>query len=254
MREDFYMDDLLTGARTIEDAKKIVNELIHVTRKCGMNLRQWASSEPELISALSGESDNCYLCLNLGDKTKILNVYWNLKPNSFFYTVNQSSNDVPLTKRSMLSQIAQLFDPLGLLGSVIVQAKIMMQSLWLLKLDWDETVPEQVQTAWHEYRDQLTILDELDIKRKIVAIDYATLHMHGYCDASRNAYGACIYIRSTDKNGVHSTQLVCSKSKVAPVKTLSIPRLELCAALLLSKSYNSVSHALRRLTVEKTIL
>ena len=154
----------------------------------------------------------------------------------------------------MLSQIAQLFDPLGLLGPVIVQAKITMQSLWLLKVDWDETVPEQVQTTWHEYRDQLTILDELDIKRKIVAIDYVTLQMYGYCDASRNAYGACIYIRSTDKNGVHSTQLVCSKSKVAPVKTLSIPRLELCAALLLSKSYNSVSHALRRLTVEKTIL
>ena len=84
LREDFYMDDLLTGARTIEDAKKIVSELIHVTRKCGMILRQWASSEPELISALSGESDNCYLCLNLGDKTKTLGVIGTLNQIPFF--------------------------------------------------------------------------------------------------------------------------------------------------------------------------
>ena len=253
LREDFYMDDLLTGARSIEDAKQIVNELIHVTRKCGMNVRQWASNESELISALSGESDNPYLCLNLGDKTKTLGVYWNPKADSFFYTVNQSSNDVLLTKRLMLSQIAQLFDPLGLLGPVIVQAKIMMQSLWLLKLDWDEAVPEKVQTVWREYRNQLTLLDKIDINRKIVTNDYVTLQMHGFCDASGDAYGACIYIRSTDRNGIHSTQLVCSKSKVAPVKTLSIPRLELCAALLLSKLYTSVSHALRRITIEKTI-
>ena len=65
--------------------------------------------------------------------------------------MNQLSNDVTLTKRLMLSQIAQLFDPLGLLGPVIVYAKIMMPSLWLLKFDWDEVVPQQGQTAWHEY-------------------------------------------------------------------------------------------------------
>lgn len=139
-----------------------------------------------------------------------------------FYTICLTSNETKVSKRIILSIIAQLFDPLGLLGPVIVFAKILMQSLCSLKLDWDESVSQEFHTTWINYRDQLKVLEQLKINRKIVAPNSMSFQIHGFADASEKAYGACIYIRSTNENGTHSTELVCSKSRVAPIKQLTI--------------------------------
>lgn len=136
LREDIYMDDVVTGAETLDNAKLIINELIKVTKKGGMNLRQRSSNEPELIETLTEKSNNSFLCLNLNETTKTLCVHWNPRSDSFTFLVNQSKFSETLT----LSLIAQLFDPLGLLGPVILHATTIMQSLWLLNLDWDEFV------------------------------------------------------------------------------------------------------------------
>ncbi|XP_033221033.1 uncharacterized protein LOC117175435 [Belonocnema kinseyi] len=253
LREDFYMDDLISGARTIEEAKQLIAELMTVTRKGGMNLRKWVSNVPELIRSLSKDFSDTYFSLDLGDTTKALGVYWNPNPDSFFYTVKQSRLDAPVTKRNILSEIAELFDPLGLLGPVILTPKILMQNLWQLNIGWDESVPPEIEESWLDLKQNLALLREIEINRKIVVDNYVSLQMHGYCDASEKAFAACIYVRSSDKRGMYFTQLVCSKSRVAPLKTLSLPRLELCAAVLLSKLYSTVSQALRRLHIEKTI-
>ncbi|XP_051155341.1 uncharacterized protein LOC127277936 [Leptopilina boulardi] len=157
LTENFYMDDCLTGGQTFEETKQMVDELIHVTRKGGMNIRQWASNEPELINFLSTESDDSYICLNLDDKMKTLGVYWNPRPDTFVYAVKNSNVNAPVTKRTILSETAQLFDPLGLLGPVILQPKIIMQSLWQLNINWDEEVPREIATSWLELREQMSL-------------------------------------------------------------------------------------------------
>ncbi|XP_051156765.1 uncharacterized protein LOC127278878 [Leptopilina boulardi] len=253
LKEDFYVDDLVSGKREFNEAKNLVNDLISVSEYGAMPLRQWASNEPDLISDLSKESNDTHICLNFGETTKRLGIYWNPRSDSLKYSVTKSNIDTSVTKRTILSQIAQLFDPLGLLGPVILQAKIMMQSLWLLELDWDESVPQQVYTAWSDFQNQLPLLHELNIDRKIVLNDYSRLEMHGFCDASEKAYGACVYLRSINNQGKVDTHLICSKSRVAPLKNLTLPRLELCAALLLCNLFKSTSHALRRLTVQRVI-
>ncbi|XP_072402519.1 uncharacterized protein [Diabrotica undecimpunctata] len=101
-----------------------------------------------------------------------------------------------------------------------------MQLLWLEKLDWDEGVPLHI---------QLHKLNKLQIQRNVVLPNSVLIEMHGFCDASEVAYGAAIYIRSVDKKGNIFIDLLCAKSKVAPVKKLSIPRLELSGALILSR-------------------
>ncbi|XP_033212187.1 uncharacterized protein LOC117169790 [Belonocnema kinseyi] len=173
LKEDFYMDDLLTGANTFDEAESLINELKAVTRKGGMHLRQWASNDPELINTVSDDTKNSHLqwasndpelintvsddtknshlFLNLGETTITLGVYWNPQLDIFKYTVHSPKVVALVTKRIILSQIAQLFDPLGLLGPVILRAKILMQSLWDSKLDWDDPVPEEIHVAWLEY-------------------------------------------------------------------------------------------------------
>ena len=119
-----------------------------------------------------------------------------------------------------------------------------MQKLWQLKLSWDESVPLEVHSKWMTYQCQLQQLTDLKITRRITEFtEYDTIQLHGFCDASQSAYGACIYIR-TRKTDKYSVILLCSKSKVAPLKVISLPRLELCGALLLSRLLHNVRTSL----------
>lgn len=135
-----------------------------------------------------------------------------------------------------MAYIASIFDPLGLIGPVVIRAKIILQSLWREKIDWDEHIPLKVQKEWLEYRHFLPILNKLSIPRKIADnIKNGEIEIHGFSDASEVAYGCCLYVRCTDKAGTHVSRLLCGKSNVAPLKTWPLPRLEWCAALLLAR-------------------
>ncbi|XP_050547903.1 uncharacterized protein LOC126909511 [Daktulosphaira vitifoliae] len=116
-----------------------------------------------------------------------------------------------------------------------------MQRLWCIQLSWDELVSEEVAVEWRNYSAQLTTLNKFSIPRYILCENkIVKLQLHGFADSSIRAYGACVYIRSTDENGHHTVRLLQAKSKVAPIKTISLPRLELCAALLLARMVNGI--------------
>ena len=144
------------------------------------------------------------------------------------------------TKRSITSIIAQIFDPLGLAGPAIVAAKVILQRLWSLRLDWDESLPQELHTIWERVYNNLVNINKVDIDRYVISPNASSVEFHGFCDASEVAYGACIYCRSTNKDGTHTVRLLCAKSKVAPLKKLSLPRLELSGALLLAQLSNKV--------------
>ena len=122
------------------------------------------------------------------------------------------------------------------MGPVIVKAKIIIQLLWEAGVSWDGSIPLSIHTMWIEYREQLPLLSNVRFDRLIPAPDHSEIQMHGFSDASEKTYRACIYLRSTDARGSHAF-LVSSKSRVAPVSsgTMTLPRLELCAALLLAQ-------------------
>ncbi|XP_064554390.1 uncharacterized protein LOC135439586 [Drosophila montana] len=139
-----------------------------------------------------------------------------------------------LTKREVLSQIAKLFDPAGWLAPVIVRAKIFMQEIWLQELGWDDSLPEDLVQRWHDFLTDYPSLEEIRIPRWVDFQQKAKVQFHGFCDASQRAYGAALYLR-VEINGCISTHLLAAKTRVAPVKTVSLPRLELCGAVLLSE-------------------
>ncbi|XP_066585468.1 uncharacterized protein [Prorops nasuta] len=131
---------------------------------------------------------------------------------------------------------AKIFDPLGWISPIVITLKQLMQSTWLLKLSWDEEIPEPAQSKWLKSYEQLRDLQSLRIPRWTGQTpNTGERELIGFCDASELAYGAVVYERLTDDNGHLSVHLVMSKTKVAPIKTTSIPRLELVAAALLVK-------------------
>jgi hypothetical protein len=150
-----------------------------------------------------------------------------------------------VTKRSILSISSQIFDPLGLLSPVTVKAKMLMQELWSLKLGWDESVPTVLHSTWTEWRQELHLINQFEIPRYIFNHPSVTTEVHGFADASEKAYGRVIYIRTIQSDGKISVNILCAKSKVAPLKVTQLPRLELCAALLVSQLYKVIIKALK---------
>jgi hypothetical protein len=140
-----------------------------------------------------------------------------------------------MTKRSLLSDINRIFDPIGLITPILIRGKIFLQQLWLLKLSWDSILSADLQARWINFYSSLMSLDKLSISRKTIIDCESTITLHGFCDASQAAYGACVYIRNQSYDGSTTVNLIMSKSKVAPMRTTTIPRLELCGALVLSE-------------------
>lgn len=178
-----------------------------------------------------------------GDKDpKTLDLLWNPSDDTLRYQVNRAESR-KISKRAITSIIFQIYDPLGLVGPAVVKAKILLQKLWSLNLDWDESLPQDVYTGWLKIYDELFEINKVTIDRYIFTKNYTNLVFHGMCDASELAYGACIYVCSRNINGKGAFQLLCAKSRVAPLKKLSIPRLELSGALLLAELSYKISVA-----------
>ncbi|XP_076301775.1 uncharacterized protein LOC143219850 [Lasioglossum baleicum] len=249
--QDFYVDDLLTGASDFNSALKLRNELIELAKLGGFNLRQWVSNDKNLVNDLDNNQENKSLGLDVSNTKKTLGIFWNPSEDNIIYETNLPDSKPRITKRLILSEIAQLFDPLGLLGPVIIQAKIIMQELWKTHCEWDEVVPQSIYYSWIRFRDQLRVLNQFSIRRPLLIKNHTDCQLHGFCDASESAYGACIFVRVTMGNMQHSVNLLCAKSRVAPIKTQSLPRLELCAATLLSKLVSEVMEALTQIKFSK---
>jgi len=119
--------------------------------------------------------------------------------------------------------------------SFTIQCKIFLQQLWQLKVNWYEPLPTEFQEQWHRLQHNLTSIQSIQIDRLVISKHkIKEIELHGSSDASEGAYGACIYLRSVDVLSNITTKLLCSKSRVAPLKRLSLPRLELCAAMFLA--------------------
>ena len=169
--------------------------------------------------------------------SKTLGLECNSQLDVFRITVSDLPSLERLTKRAPVSDIAKLFDVLGWFAPTIIKMKILLQKVWESRIEWDDQVPEVIQEIWSHWRFKLSVLSHHHIPRCYFPLDFnaTSVQLHGFSDASEDAYAGVIYIRYTDSCGHVHLSLVMSKTKVSPIKRLTIPRLELCGALLLSK-------------------
>ncbi|XP_046145647.1 uncharacterized protein LOC123988932 [Osmia bicornis bicornis] len=237
LESNTYVDDTFAGADELAVAVNIRQELIALLRSAGVELHKWAANHPDLLPfnmRQSGSDDS--KSISFDESVKTLGVQWNPGQDEFrFTTLDFKSLSGAVTKRSVLSSIARLFDPLGWLAPITIAAKILMQDLWILKCEWDSALPVEVRDRWLEYCNSLSALPTLSIGRWLGASCNSEVQIHGFSDASSRAYAAAVYIRINEGDGRFRTSLLSAKSRVAPVKTVSIPNLELCGAVLLIK-------------------
>lgn len=238
---DTFVDDILTGAESIQSALKIQDQLTKLLSSGHFTLRKWASNAPEVVNAVPEEARSTLSSFSFDDESetglKVLGLHWDPKHDHFRYTIR--CLDVKPTKRNVLSEIARIFDPLGLLFPVTFLTKHLMEILWIAGIGWDDVIPSNAQNIWQQYRDQLPCLQELRISRRILTDTNDEIELHAFSDSSEKGYAAAIYLRTKSSTGV-VCHLVTAKSKVAPLKRVTIPRLELCGALLAAKLLKSV--------------
>ncbi|XP_059062116.1 uncharacterized protein LOC131854947 [Achroia grisella] len=241
------MDDLLTGCQNVEEGQRVYKDMKMLLGSAGFQLRKWCSNSESLLEKIKeGNKDKLgNLELKIDSVMKILGLTWNRRSDVFEYSVQLPPLSEPVTKRKVISDVARLFDPLGWIAPTIITAKVFIQKLWLSGIDWDEELPSQLLKEWIIYRNELCLLTNLQIPRWINSrADDKLVELHGFSDASNVAYAAVVYARIVSRNGVIHVNLLTSKTKVAPVKQISIPKLELCGAVLLAKLLLEVSTVL----------
>lgn len=242
--QDFYVDDMITGCDNKEKLLDICHKVDRVLRSGCFPLRKWMLNFDFKDSVL--QQSNSFKILSLDDNTssKTLGVGWHHSSDEFHFNTHFSQGDEIITKRYMMSNISQIFDPLGLLSPFIMIAKILLQKLWLLKIGWDDRVPSEVEKIWDRFSSSVPILNDIRIPRHVIGTSPARRELHIFCDASECAYGACIYVRTLNHDSTVTVRLYCSKGKVAPLKPVSVPRLELCGALCGARLYSKIRESL----------
>ena len=223
------------------EAEQLTSELSKMMSSGGFRLHKWCSNVTTVLKSIPSDCQAIDHSLSIADdKTnKVLGIVWN-PATDFFHASISTCDHQELTKRKILSDIAKLFDPMGWLAPVVIFAKIFIQELWSHNLGWNDVISDSLSSRWRAFHSQLSLLVNFKIPRFAMCVQPLDIQIHSFCDASVRAYCAVVYIRSVTQDQNITVRLLTSKTRVAPVKSQSLPRLELCSALLLTNLLESV--------------
>lgn len=241
-----YVDDIVIGADTEDLLLRRKKDIVGLLRSGACVLSKWTSNSATVLESVPPEDRVQSISFDPREAhaVKVLGLHWDTKTDKFAY--HTSLQQTSSTKRQVLSVIARLFDPIGALGPMLLWAKRFMQLLWCDKLGWDDPMSDELQSKWQQFCQELPFVFELSLPRHIDVTRHQDVQLLGFADASIKGYAATIYLRLVDASGNISVKFVTCKTKVAPLKSstadesLSIPRLELCGALLLARTLHHV--------------
>ena len=232
-RRNIYVDDCIASVDSVETAKTVVRELTHATSRGGFRLRKWLSNKKEVLACVPSDDLGKNVQLLPGTDLPVertLGVEWNAERDQLRFTFQ--GVEKADTRRGVLSTIAAVFDPLGLISPIVMKAKILLQRLCKRKMEWDQPLDGGELKEWVDWKQQMRHVGRLEFPRCIRNSATANgLQLHIFADASEVGYGAVAYVRVKANEGYHS-RLLLSKARVAPLKVVTIPRLELNAAVL----------------------
>ncbi|XP_035207028.1 uncharacterized protein LOC118181903 [Stegodyphus dumicola] len=209
-----YVDDLVTGADDVSEALKTSREVKEIMRGAGMNLRKWVTNDYHLAKKWEEENFDIHPLSSNERILKILRIQSNIQEDSLSIETScltEISRRKKSTKRLILQTAGKIYDPLGLITPFTVRIKLLLQKLWLRKLPWDEELPSDLNDEW----------------------------------SHQKLYGAAVYVKVQNEEKI-SVNLLASKSRVSPVKKVSLPRLELLGALIAARLGTEVKKVLDR--------
>ena len=272
VKNSFYVDDLISGGATIEEAFNIYSVAKRVMAEGGFNLRKWNSNSQELMSKIvraesessgevaddhsPGERNSLqFIVGNTDAQSKLLGVGWDSCSDELLFNFSvlfDQVRNLPPSRRSLLKITASIFDPLGILSPFVIKLKVMFQALCCQRAEWDQPLDGEFLQQWNKFLSEFEVLNGLRVSRCYFEKGLTPHHheLHGFSDASEHAYAAAIYLRTVYVDGTISTSLIASKTRVSPVKKQSIPRLELLGALILTRLADSI---LKQLPLQLTV-
>ena len=264
-RRSVYVDDLTAGSHDVDDAYEFYIKSKLRMAEGGFNLRKFATNSPELRQRISdSERTQCDSLKSPPEARKqtqprapvresgeqqVLGVHWNIGSDQLIFdisSISQAMTDSQPTKRNTVSLATRFFDPLGVMTPISVRFKLLFQRICEAGLNWDQPLNGQLLADWRELASDLEHMPPITIPRYCIQESYNLVQsysLQGFCDASQRAYAAVVYLRVKTASDIFN-QFLCAKTRIAPLKKITIPRLELLSALLLSRLISSVTCAL----------
>ncbi|XP_055623761.1 uncharacterized protein LOC129767164 [Toxorhynchites rutilus septentrionalis] len=238
-----YVDDMLVSVETEQEAIQLARDVKFVHAQAGFDMRNWISNSPAVVEAMKEDKTaekSLNLAVELGTE-KILGMWWCTSTDTFIYKLS-SKHDRELlegqrkpTKREVLRTLMAIFDPLGLISNVLIYLKILFREIWRAGIGWDDLIPESLNEKWEKWLDILPKVQNVSIPRGYRSLTQlgpqTNIQLHTFVDASLSGFAAVTYLRFEQGSTVECA-IVGAKTRVTPLKFLSIPRLELQAAVI----------------------
>lgn len=229
LKESLYVDNSVTSVNSFQEYEKFKHDSIRILAEAKMELRQWEHSvlETHGINYNKNDNDDC-------EFSSVLGMKWNKMRDTLSCA---SLPEIPeqLTKRTLLAAINKIFDPLGFLSPAMVYPKLILQSTWNKKIDWDDNLPRELELQFKKWCEELNYLSRVEIPRCMKGKNYceesSNVQLHVFNDASQLAYATAVFLRVETNNEI-SIQLIQAKARIAPINKLTIPRLELMGCVL----------------------
>ena len=246
VKRNRYVDDILKAAFIESVLVSEALQLITLFKSGGFTLRKFMSNSKLLLSKLPLEllaTSMKEIALHGLPVKAVLGIAWDAENDNFVVRINSKSK--PHTRRGLLSQIGEMFDPLGMLGPFILPMKILLQELQVLSFNWDDEVPLKIFKVWKRWLESLRQLEKLALPRAYCYhSDFNSVELHCFSDASTKGYASVCYLRFC-YNDHFLVSFVLAKCKVVPKrKGITMPRLELMAAVVSVRLTGVIIHEL----------
>ncbi|XP_055526967.1 uncharacterized protein LOC129719602 [Wyeomyia smithii] len=238
-----YVDAMLVSVETEQEAIQLAKDVKFVHGQAGFDMRNWISNSPSVVEPMKEEKTvekSLNLAVELGTE-KVLGMWWCTLTDTFTYKLSSKHDrdllerQRKLTKREVLRTLMAVFDPLGLISNVLIYLKVLFQEIWRAGIGWDDVIPESLSEKWEKWLEILPKVQDVRLPRcyrSLTQLDSQTnIQLHTFVDASLSGYAAVVYLRFEQEKTVECA-IVGAKTRVAPLKFVSIPRLELQAAVI----------------------
>lgn len=234
---NFYVDDCLKSITTEQEAVDLIKNVRDLCAEGGFCLTKWVSnSRKVLLSSPEEHRASGVKDLDLDQDSlpmeRALGIQWCTESDTFIYSIKV--NEKPLSRRGILSVVNSIYDPLGFLVPVILPAKLLLRDMCKQGYGWDEEIEGKRANQWVKWLENLKHLSDFKIQRCVKPDTFGNTteaQMHHFSDASESAYGTASYLVLTTKQNQKHCALLMGKSRVSPLKQVTIPRLELTAAV-----------------------
>ena len=268
MHRNFYVDDCLKSVSTKAEAKDLISCLRQACGKGGFCLTKFICNECDVLETVPEDErskDVKTLDLNYDNLPieRALGVHWCVESDTFGFRM--LVKDKPLTRRGILSIVSSIYDPLGFATPFTLITKKLLQDLCREeRLGWDDQLPDCYLRRWEKWRNELPSLERLSFPRCVKPRDFGEVksrQLHIFSDASSIGYGSVVYQRLCDNQGHIHCSFLIGKARLAPIKPVTIPRLELTAATvsirlseMMKKEFNDKPNTIQYHTDSTTVL